>query len=88
MKGNTRMYENEAIPYEPNPFEIACFELFGRRLANGKIQIGDDGTTETILDNFPAEVRVCGAVYTLEDIKKNVDADGNIINNIEWGVYC
>ena len=79
--------EKTNMPYEPKPAEIASFELFGRRLPDGRVQIGDSVDNE-VMDAFPAEVKVCGIVYTLEDIKRNLDEDGNVIDNIEWGIYC
>ncbi len=77
----------ENTPYIPKPFEIAGFELFGKRLPNGKVEIGTGSVGNTVMDDFPEKVEVCGAVYTLEEVKKNTDENGNIRDNIEWGIY-
>lgn len=77
-------------PYRPMPREISGFELYGTRLPDGRIRIGDaDGT---IVDAFPEEVEVINTIYSLEDVKVN-RLEFNITDpehpgyNIEWGVY-
>lgn len=73
--------------YQPKRGEIAGFELIGYRLPGEKIRLesGD------IMDEFPDEVEVCGATYTLEFVKSN-DPDGKLPDDhpgkyIVWGVY-
>lgn len=83
------------MTFHPKPFQIAGFELFGKLLPNGQIEIGFGDTD--IMENFPDEVEVCGATYALEAIKEN-KIDGRarrlmtpeaIANaeRIRWGVY-
>lgn len=80
--------------YEPKPFEIAGVDLFGRRQPDGTVLVGPSpsGTGGTRLPDFPEKIRVCGAVYTLEFVRKNNQdgpaADpGHPGHDIEWGVY-
>ena len=57
--------------YRPKPFEISSVELFGYRLPDGTIKLfGDKINGETCMQDFPKEIDVCGATYTLEEIKK------------------
>lgn len=83
------------MAYRPKPFEIAGVDLFGRRQSDGSVIIGDarnlgDGTP---MPDFPQEIEVCGAVYTLEFIKKNKDEAPDVVvpghpgYGIEWGIY-
>lgn len=67
-------------------YELAGFDLVGKRLENGKLQLGleDDGP---VVDNWP-EAATLGAgynTYTLEEVKKN--HAGPKGQGIEWGVY-
>ena len=77
-------------PYEPKPGEIAGFEIIGYRQPDGTVKIPNEDA-EAVLD-FPEEVRVCGATYTLEGVNKN-DEDGTMPDDhggkyIEWGLYA
>lgn len=85
-----------STPFKPKPYQIAGFELFGRWLEDGRIQIGDSSYID-IVDEFPPEVEVCGVVYTLEYVKPNEISDmarGRLsperiaeAERIQWGVY-
>ena len=82
------------FPYEPKPFEIAGVDLYGERQDDGTVLIGSSNHgPATPLPDFPSELKVAGAVYTLEYIKKNRDEVPNVVvpghpgYNIEWGVY-
>lgn len=72
--------------YQPNPGEIAGFDLFGRRQEDGTVKIGSN-----TYPDFPQECRCEGMTYTLELIKKNKDegnlAPGHPGYDIEWGIY-
>lgn len=85
--------------FKPQPFQIAGFELFGKLLPDGRIQIGssDDARNIDIVDEFPERVDVCGATYTLEFVKAN-EVSGAArermtpeqiadAERIRWGVY-
>lgn len=79
-------------PYKAKKYDLAGFDLFGRRQSDGTIMLGI-GSNPTPMDDFPKEVEVLGVVYTLEYIKKNDDPLGKLANdhpgkNIEWGIYC
>lgn len=69
--------------YQPKFGEVAGFELFAR--------LQDDGTlmTEagTVFTEFPSRVEVCGAVYTLENVKVNELTLGRGDPTIRWGEY-
>jgi hypothetical protein len=82
------------MAYEPKPFDIAGFELIGYRQVDGTILLGAGGAKGqgTPTADFPKEVTVCGATYTLENIKKNDVLFGPLANahpgkHIEWGEY-
>lgn len=66
-------------PYEPKPCEVAGFELCGWRLPNGKILLGSK-EHGTLVDEWPKEVRLVDAVYTLEDTEWQENGFG-------WGFY-
>lgn len=83
--------------HQPKPGEIAGVDLVGERQPDGKVKLG---TASRILPDdreavpdFPQEIEVAGAVYTLEFIRKNKDEAPNVVvpghpgYNIEWGVY-
>ena len=82
------------MAYQPKPFEIAGVDLFGRRQSDGSVILGGHPTSNgTPMPDFPQEVEVCGAVYTLEFIKKNKDEAPDVVvpghpgYDIEWGIY-
>jgi hypothetical protein len=58
------------MAFEPEPYEIAGFEIFARKQSDGKFMLGP-GRDGRIVDAFPESLYVCGAVYTLEYIKWN-----------------
>ena len=79
------------MAYKPKPFEIAGFELVGWRQADGDLRLGD-AKRGTLVKDFPKEVHVCGATYTLEEIKRNRDDGPPLAEDhpgffMEWGVY-
>ena len=74
--------------YIPKRGEVAGFELHGYRQPDGTIRLGSDDKYGTALPEFPGLVEVAGAEYRLEYINQNVDAKGEVRNNMEWGVYC
>lgn len=80
MSGRDTTLARVSLAYEPKPYEIAGFDLFAR--------LQDDGIYETLagtkFKEFPPEVRVCGAVYTLEYVK-NDENEGD--PSIRWGIY-
>ena len=59
------------------PF-VAGFNLAGQRLPNGKLQCY--GNRDSVIDDWPQEVRLFDNTYTLEDVVKGV-------NGYESGVY-
>ncbi|WP_353479910.1 hypothetical protein [Haliscomenobacter sp.] len=59
------------------PF-VAGFDLAGQRLPNGKLQCY--GNRDSVIDDWPQEVRLFDNTYTLEDVVKGV-------NGYESGVY-
>ena len=67
--------------YKPGPYEIAGFDLYAERQDDGTLLIGF-GEVKPRLTDFPAEVELLGATYTLEDVRKNSPG------TIEWGVYA
>lgn len=80
------------MAYNPQPWDIASVELFGRRLPNGQIAIGIQANSPNVFDDFPAEIQITNLTYKLEKVKRNRDlynlAPGHAGYNIEWGVYC
>lgn len=66
--------------------ELAGFDMVGRRLADGRLQLGADGAGE-IMEDWPkaATLGVGFHTYTLEAVKKN--HAGPKGEGIEWGVY-
>lgn len=81
--------------YRPQRGEIAGVDLVGYRLELGSIQLGADRGRGPILPDFPDEVEVCGAVYTLEEKKRQERPDGmseakwkdHPGRTLEWGIY-
>jgi hypothetical protein len=71
MKGKFNMDE------KLKPF-VAGFNLAGQRLPNGKLQCY--GNRDSVIDDWPQEVRLFDNNYTLEDVVKGV-------NGYESGVY-
>jgi hypothetical protein len=71
MKGKFNMDE------KLKPF-LAGFDLAGQRLPNGKLQCYHNG--DSVIDDWPQEVRLFDNTYTLEDVVKGV-------NGYESGVY-
>jgi hypothetical protein len=71
MKGKFNMDEKF------KPF-VAGFNLAGQRLPNGKLQCY--GNRDSVIDDWPQEVRLFDNTYTLEDVVKGV-------NGYESGVY-
>jgi hypothetical protein len=79
---------------EPEPYEIAGFEIFARKQTDGKFMLGS-GKNGRIVDAFPEKFYVCGAIYTLEYIKWNTDGCtkeqlhtwSEEAKSICWGVY-
>lgn len=71
MKGKFNMDE------KLKPF-VAGFNLAGQRLPNGKLQCY--GNRDSVIDDWPQEVRLFDNTYTLEDVVKGV-------NGYESGVY-
>jgi hypothetical protein len=71
MKGKFNMDE------KLKPF-LAGFDLAGQRLPNGKLQCY--GNRDSVIDDWPQEVRLFDNTYTLEDVVKGV-------NGYESGVY-
>lgn len=87
------------LPFKPQPFQIAGFELFGKQLPDGRLQIGSgSGRYIDIVDAFPEKVDCCGATYTLERVTKNEVSDKlkesmtpeQIADaaSVRWGVYA
>ena len=72
-------YEKGSVLYIPKSAEIDGFDLYGRRLPDGKVELNSGD----VLDDFPEEILVIDTVYELEHVKKNEDESGNVINNIE-----
>lgn len=66
--------------YKPKKWEVAGFDLVGRRLPDGRIRLGT-GEGGTVLDDFPETAEFDGLFYALEEIKKSK-------NDIEWGIYA
>lgn len=68
-------------PYHPKPCEIAGFEILGYVQPDGKLRLGNE-KHGTVVAEFPPEVRVCGATYTLERVKKTKRNP-----KLQWGEY-
>lgn len=69
------------MAYQPKPYDIAGFDIYGERQPDGSIKIGpppaqpESRDERTHLPDFPDSIEVCGAVYTLEYVKPNEISD-------------
>ena len=57
---------------------VAGFDLAGQRLPNGKLK---SYLSDSVIDDWPAEVELFGNVYTLENVVRGEDG-------YESGVYA
>lgn len=66
--------------------ELAGFDMVGRRLPDGRLQLGADGPGE-IIDDWPKEASLGAGfhTYTLEEVKKQHAGPNG--EGIEWGIY-
>lgn len=66
--------------------ELAGFDMVGRRLPDGRLQLGADGDGE-IMEDWPKEATLGAGfhTYTLEEVKKQ--HAGPKGEGIEWGIY-
>jgi len=73
--------------HEVDKDSLAGFELIGYRQADGTILLGN----KVPMNNFPKEVEILGAAYSLEDVKLNDEDDTLPADHegkfIEWGIY-
>ena len=70
--------------YKPLPHEISEFVLMGYRQKDGTIKLAN-----SLLEDFPNEVKVCEVIYSLEKVIKNEKNEllPNEGKNMEWAVY-
>ena len=65
--------------YKAKRGELSSFELYGHRLQDGSITLGEERTP---MKDFPKEVKILGRIYQLKETKDTGDA-----GTLEWGYY-
>lgn len=76
------------MKFELKPGDIAGFELYGERQADGTILVGTPPVgNRRRLEDFPETIELLGMTYTLEEVRRNRDMFPGPVPPIEWGLY-